>query len=114
MTGKLGPEQLEAIAGLFAVLAEPTRLAILQALRRGGRSVGSLVAELDARQANISKQLGLLYAAGLLSRERHGNEVHYSIRDAMIFELCRLVCGKLQRDAERQAQVFRPRAQRAR
>jgi DNA-binding transcriptional ArsR family regulator len=109
MTATLGREQLEAVAALFGVLAEPTRLAILQALRGGGRSVGSLVDELDARQANISKQLGILYAAGLLARERHGNEVHYSIREPMIFELCELVCGKLRRDAERQVNAFRPR-----
>jgi DNA-binding transcriptional ArsR family regulator len=112
MAVKLGREQLVAVANLFGVLAEPTRLAILQALRAGGRSVGSLVDELDARQANISKQLGVLHTAGLLARERHGNEVHYSIRDAMIFELCELVCGKLRRDAERQAEAFRPRLRR--
>jgi len=105
----LARDQLEAVAGQFGVLAEPTRLAILQSLREGGRSVGELVVELEAKQANISKQLGVLYAAGLVGRERHGNEVHYSIRDPMIFELCELVCGKLRRDAERQAEAFRPR-----
>jgi DNA-binding transcriptional ArsR family regulator len=113
MKSPLPREQLEAVAAMFAVLAEPTRLALLQALRDGDRPVGDLVVELDARQANVSKQLGILHAAGLVVRERHGNEVHYSIRDPIIFELCELVCGKLRRDAERQARAFRPPARRA-
>jgi ArsR family transcriptional regulator len=99
---------LEAVARLFAVLAEPTRLAILQALKGGARGVSELVAELEVKQANVSKQLGLLYGAGLLARERDGNVVRYSIADPMIFDLCELVCGKLRRDAERQLAQLGP------
>jgi DNA-binding transcriptional ArsR family regulator len=97
---------LEAVARLFGVLAEPTRLEILQSLRDGPRSVSDLVESLGAKQANVSKQLGILHAAGLLSRERDGNVVRYSIAEPMIFELCELVCGKLRRDAERQLEVL--------
>ncbi len=100
-------DQLEAVAGLFRVLAEPTRLAILQQLKSGPRSVGELTESLDARQANISKQLGILYDAGLLDRERQGTTVRYAIREPMIFELCELVCGKLRRDAKRKWATFR-------
>lgn len=92
---------LEAVAGLFGVLAEPTRLEILQALKASPRSVSELVEVLGAKQANVSKQLGVLHAAGLLWRERDGNVVNYGIADEMIFELCELVCGKLRRDAEK-------------
>jgi ArsR family transcriptional regulator len=97
---------LEAVSRLFAVLAEPTRLAILQSLKAAPRAVSELVEELDAKQANISKQLGILYGAGLLARERDGNVVRYSIAEPMIFDLCELVCGKLRRDAERQLAAF--------
>ncbi len=102
----LKPDQLAAVARLFRVLAEPTRLAILQELRRDSRAVNDLVDALGAKQANVSKQLGLLFDAGLLDRERTGNRVVYSIREPMIFELCELVCGKLKRDAERQYAAF--------
>jgi DNA-binding transcriptional ArsR family regulator len=98
----LDRDSLEAVARLFAVLSEPTRLEILQILRHEPQSVSELVDELGAKQANVSKQLGILYSAGLLSRERDGNLVRYSIADPMIFELCDLVCGKIRRDAERQ------------
>jgi ArsR family transcriptional regulator len=103
---QLGREQLESVAGLFGVLAEATRLEILQALQQGPISVGGLVETLHAKQANISKQLGILYDAGLLSRERAGTQIYYSIREPMIFELCSLVCRKIRQDAQEQAKRF--------
>ena len=93
---------LESVARLFGILAEPTRLEILQLLKRRPQSVTDLVEALGAKQANVSKQLGVLYAAGLVARERDGKLVRYMIAEPMIFELCELVCGKLRRDAERQ------------
>jgi ArsR family transcriptional regulator len=98
----LDRNSLESVARLFGVLAEPTRLKILQFLKLGGASVSAIVDGLGVKQANVSKQLGILHASGLLSRERDGNVVTYSIAEPMIFELCELVCGKLRRDAERQ------------
>lgn len=100
-SAKLGIEQLRAVAGMFAVLAEPTRLAILQELQAGPLPVGVLAERLDAKQANVSKQLGILFDAGLVDRRRLGNMVEYAIADPLVFELCELVCGKLKREAER-------------
>lgn len=105
-TTPLTGDQLDAVARLFRTLAEPTRLAILQRLRAGPSAVGDLVAALDTKQANVSKQLGVLFDAGLVDRRRDGNAVLYSIRDPIVFELCELVCGKFRRDAERQLAAF--------
>lgn len=96
----LNQDQLCAVARLFDLLAEPTRLDILQNLKKKPLSVGEIVNATNAKQANISKQLGILHDAGLLRRERRGNLVFYSIDDPMIFDLCALVCGKLRKDAE--------------
>ncbi len=104
---KLDPQSLADVANLFRVLAEQTRLSLLQELKSRPLTVGTLVERLDAKQANISKQLGILFEAGIVSRERKGNEVAYSIADPLVFELCELVCGKLQRDASQQAARFR-------
>ena len=98
----LHPEQLEAVAEMFGVLAEPTRLALLQELRGGPLAVGELVEALGAKQANVSKQLGILHSAGFVGRERHGNTVRYFIADELVFQLCESVCGKLRRDTERE------------
>lgn len=96
---------LEKIAKLFKVFAEPTRLAILQLLRSGSKSVNEIVSALDTSQANISKQLRILYEAELLVREQRGNHVYYRIGEELVFELCGLVCDKLNRSAKAGADV---------
>jgi len=98
----LNPQQLESVAELFGVLAESTRLALLQELRGGPLAVGELVEALGAKQANVSKQLGILHSAGFVGRERQGNSVRYFIADELVFRLCELVCAKLRREAERE------------
>lgn len=97
---KLGEPQLQAIAELFAVLSEPTRLRILQMLQDGPASVGEIVETLGIKQANASKQLGILHQAGVLAREKAGNSTIYSIRMPLVFDLCGLVCNGLREEAE--------------
>ena len=58
------------------------------------------------KQANVSKHLAVLYTAHLVKRERQGNSILYAIADPMIFSLCNLVCGKMEKDAKRTAAVF--------
>ena len=103
----LAPEQLRAVADLFAVLSEPTRLRILQVLQReGGATVGEIMAAARIKQANASKQLGILHQAGVLSREKDGMCVRYSIRLPMVFDLCELVCGSLREEAQARAKLL--------
>ena len=94
----LDSSALETVAELFRVFSEATRLAILQELRDSPHSVNELVDKLGTSQANISKQLKALHDAGLLSREKQGTMVIYSVSDPVCFELCEIVCDKLNRD----------------
>ena len=103
---KLGTAQLEAVADLFAVLSEPTRLRILQMLQDGPASVGEIVETLDIKQANASKQLGILLGAGVLGREKAGNSAIYSIRMPLVFDLCGLVCNGLRDEAEAKVKLL--------
>lgn len=86
---------LELVAYRFRVIGEPTRIRLLEQLREGPATVGQLTEALGAGQQNVSKHLGVLYQAGILSREKQGTSVRYSIADATVFELCELVCGRL-------------------
>jgi len=96
---KLDIPQLERVAQLFRAFAESTRLAIVQELKAGEMSVSEIVDCLSTSQANVSKQLKLLHDAGIVSRRKQGTQVLYQIADPMVFELCSLVCDKLNRDA---------------
>mgnify|MGYP002655173825 CR=1 FL=1 len=100
---KLNADQLERVAGLFRAFAEPTRLAIIQELKGGEMSVSEIVDQLTTSQANVSKQLRMLYDAGLVTRRKQATQVLYGIAEPMVFDLCSLVCDKLNRDARKPA-----------
>ncbi|MFQ3582590.1 MAG: metalloregulator ArsR/SmtB family transcription factor [Chloracidobacterium sp.] len=94
---RLSDEALELIAARFRVLAEPTRLKLLNLLReRGEMSVGEIVAETGYGQANVSKHLIVLLEAGMVARRREGTSVYYRIADHSIFALCELICAGLE------------------
>ncbi len=92
------PDSLvEVIAQRFRVLSEPMRIRLLDRLREGGATVGELQEALGASQQNVSKHLGVLHQARMVTREKRGTSVHYAIGDENVFELCELVCGGLRR-----------------
>jgi ArsR family transcriptional regulator len=105
----LSDEALEHIARRFAVLAEPMRLRLLQALFDGERHVGALVAATGGSQANITRHLQRLTRANILARRRQGLLVFHRIADPTIFPLCELVCGGLDRTRPRPAKKPAPR-----
>ena len=90
------PEPLvELIAQRFRVIGEPTRIKLLDALRDGNATVNELVDRLGSSQQNVSKHLGILHQAGIVSRSKDGTSVCYAIADASVFALCEQVCGGL-------------------
>ena len=88
-------KSLRLVAERFRVLGDPLRLRLLHILGNGERSVGSLVEETEASQANVSKHLQILRRAGLVERRKAGLMAFYRIADPSIFHLCDLVCGRL-------------------
>ncbi|QTN33504.1 winged helix-turn-helix transcriptional regulator [Akkermansiaceae bacterium] len=103
---KLDLSDLGRVASFFRAFSEPTRLALLQELKDGERSVGELVEALHVTQANISRQLRVLHEAGLLSREKRGTGVFYEICEPIVLELCKLACEKLNREPKKRKLGF--------
>jgi DNA-binding transcriptional ArsR family regulator len=101
-----GGDQVQDIAELFSVLSEPTRLRILHLLHDGPANVTEIARRLGIKQANASKQLGILRQAGIVARRKNGLEAHYSIRMPLVFDLCTLVCNRLREDVRVKAEVF--------
>ncbi len=98
------PEPLvELIAQRFRVIGEPMRIKLLDRLRDGSATVSELVEALGASQQNVSKHLGVLHQAGIVSRVKEGTSVRYAIADDTVFALCEQVCGGLREQlAERE------------
>ena len=98
---RLTPEMLELVADRFKVLAEPARLELLNHLRSGEMTVSDLVDESGLAQANVSKHLRLLHSAGFVRRRKDGLFVYYALADRGVFQLCDIMCERL--DAETRA-----------
>jgi ArsR family transcriptional regulator len=104
---RLSPGAIDLVAERFRVLGEPTRLRLLHALRQGERTVTELVEEIGTTQANVSKHLQVLHSAGFVQRRREGTAVVYALADPTVFQLCDLVCGRLDATLEKQRKALR-------
>jgi DNA-binding transcriptional ArsR family regulator len=71
----------------FAALADPMRLALIEALRDGSQSVNELVDRVHIQQSGVSRHLGILSRAGLVSVRPEGQQRFYSLRQQPFDEL---------------------------
>jgi DNA-binding transcriptional ArsR family regulator len=99
---------IELVAQRFRVLGEPMRIKLLDRLREGDATVGELQEALGASQQNVSKHLGVLHAAGMVSRTKDGNHTRYSISDPSVFDLCDQVCGGVRRQLQELEAILQP------
>ncbi|MCC5953240.1 MAG: winged helix-turn-helix transcriptional regulator [Acidimicrobiia bacterium] len=81
MSDPVADAHLRETAALFKALANPVRLAIVDALRTSPRCVHELVDVLGVAQPLVSQHLRVLRAARLLTGERRGREVVYALAD---------------------------------
>ena len=102
----LTPELLDLIAERFKALAEPARLRILNALRDGEKTVTELMDETGFGQANVSKHLQMLHALRFVERRKEGLFVHYRLADESVFQLCDIVCGRLEAEADERGRIL--------
>jgi DNA-binding transcriptional ArsR family regulator len=64
---------------MYAALADPTRRALLVALRAGDARITDLAAPLPMTFAGVSRHVGVLEAAGLVRRQIRGREHWLSV-----------------------------------
>ena len=114
MNKPMNDKTLEMVADRFRVLADPLRLALLQALGEAERTVQELTEAIGSSQANTSKHLGILLRAGLVARRKEGLFVYYRAADPDVFRLCDLVCGSLKDRLARELSQLAPAPRRTR
>ncbi len=95
-------EHLSAASGVFRLLADPTRVALLHALASadGELSVTALAEIVGRRQTAISQHLAKLRTGHLVSTRREGTHVHYRLANDH--------AGRLVLDALRHAEHLGP------
>ena len=84
-----------AVASVFSVLSEPTRLRIMHVICEQEKTVSQIVEEIGATQTNVSRHLNLMHRSGVLARRKEGNQVFYRAADAEMVEICRKVCNRI-------------------
>jgi len=65
--------------GAFRALADPTRRQILQDLRGSELSAGDIARRFPISGPSISRHLGVLKSAGLVTERRDGNHIMYRL-----------------------------------
>lgn len=78
----LSDEAVEAVVDTLGLLADPTRVRLIEVLKdRGGATVGALTECVPVTQQSVSKQLAILRRAGIVKRRREGMWVRYELAD---------------------------------
>ena len=78
-------------AAFFQGLGHPTRIAIVECLRDGELSTGTLVSRLKLEQANASQHLAILRRAGIVATQRDGKFIYYTVNFKRIDEITEVV-----------------------
>jgi DNA-binding transcriptional ArsR family regulator len=76
----------DALSVLFAALADPTRRAILKMLLEDDMAVTDVAEPFEISLAAVSKHLGILADAGLITRERRGRVIWCKLEPATLRE----------------------------
>lgn len=87
-------------ARFFQVLADPTRVRILERLLSGERNVGELVEMLGLHQGRVSSHLACLRWCGFVATRRAGRYVYYALADERVVTLLWLAHGMLAEHAD--------------
>ena len=74
-------------AQLFQALGSPERLQLIERLLDQEHCVTALAQELDEKVTTISQRLQQLHRARLLTKERRGKHIYYTIADHHVREL---------------------------
>ena len=84
---RLDAETAKTVAAILQALASPSRLLILDVLEHGPVTVGDLTEAIGMEQSAVSHQLRHLRDLGLVTTERQGRHIIYSLYDKHVAEL---------------------------
>lgn len=75
------------IADGYRALADPTRREILKLLKERDLPAGSIAGHFEMSWPSVSRHLGVLAAAGLVTATRRGQQVVYSLEPSLLVDI---------------------------
>jgi DNA-binding transcriptional ArsR family regulator len=94
----LDSRTVDGLTEIFRVLADPTRVRILDALSRSELCVGDLAQSLDVSESAVSHQLRLLRNTRIVRARREGRMIFYALDDRHVLALFRQCLRHVQED----------------
>jgi len=88
-------------------LANPKRQEILDCLRNEDMTVNKLVKKTGISQANLSQHLAIMRAKGIVSTERKGINVYYSLANSKIIQAFDLISEVLRDSLSAQSRTVK-------
>ena len=84
-------DEIACIAGRARVLADPTRVRILDALGRGEHAIGGLSSLLAIDEWTLSEHLQALFSVGLVQRRAEAAAVVYAVETDDLIGVCHVL-----------------------
>ncbi|MDP1713112.1 MAG: metalloregulator ArsR/SmtB family transcription factor [Anaerolineales bacterium] len=105
MNKTLEAEVTQLHAEICAGLADPNRILILYALSQGPRNVTELCTELEMPQPLVSRHLKVLRERGMVTTERRGTVVTYSLGDDRLIQALDLLRAVMHDNLAKRAEL---------
>ena len=87
-------------------MGNATRLEIMHTLRERAMTVSELMERTGCTQSAVSRHLAVLRSVGVVTGDRHGNEIFYQLTDEKISEVCDLVRAVLVEQTKKQSHTL--------
>jgi DNA-binding transcriptional ArsR family regulator len=105
MNSVLESEVLQLHAEICAGLADPNRIMILYALAGGSQNVTEICNVLGMPQPSVSRHLKILRERRMVTTERQGTNVQYSLADKRLVEALDLLRAVLRDGLAKRAEL---------
>jgi len=86
-------DNADGVSALLKTMSHSNRLMIACALAEGERNVTEIEQETDVPQPHLSRELGRLRQAGLVTARRESKNVYYSLSDDRLANLIEALCN---------------------
>ncbi|MGQ9693635.1 MAG: ArsR/SmtB family transcription factor [Thermodesulfobacteriota bacterium] len=93
-------------AEVLKALAQPTRLRILECLRRGEKCICEIVPEVNGEQSNISRHIAMMQKNHLLTTRKSGVRVMVKVKNPEVFEILDKVSILLKKQLNEQRKLL--------
>ncbi len=97
----------EARASIIKAMAHPSRLLIIDELKKQDRCVGELTDMIGADTSTVSKHLSVLKNAGIVSDTRKGTAVYYTLLCPCILDFIGCIEDVIESNTNKHLEILR-------